>query len=67
MFQAAIPCKKAPEVQQRPRIDPGTKIDRPKSSGKPRLAVVERILSQILGERYQREMNTRMPPWLVLS
>ena len=54
-------------VQQRPRIDPGAKIDRPKAVKTSRLAVVERNLSQILGEHYQREMNTCMPPWLVLS
>ena len=55
-------------AQQRPRIDPGTKIDQPKAVKTSRLAVVERNLSQILGEMLpKREMNTRMPPWLVLS
>ena len=56
-------ARSATTSKDRPRYQ-----DRPtKSSGKPKFAVVERILSQMLGKRYQREMNTRMAPWLVLS
>ena len=56
-------ARSAAATKDRPRYQ-----DRPtQSSAKPRLAVVERILSQILGERYPRKMNTQMPPWLVLS
>ena len=47
-------AKSAAVTEDQPRYQ-----DRPtKSNGKPRLAVVERILSQILGESYLREMNT---------
>ena len=51
-------------TEDRPRYQ-----DRPtKNSGIPKFAVMERILSWILREgSYQREMNARIPPWLVLS
>ena len=65
MWQRLTTVKAAYQVQcstAAPKDRPKYK-DRPtQSSEKPRLAVVEQVLSQILGERYQREMNTRMGP-----
>ena len=54
-------------MQDNNDINPTYSHTRPNEASMYRLAVFLRILGQILGERYVREMNTRMPPWLVLS